>query len=155
VALLSAQDGIAGAMISASHNPFGDNGIKFFAPGGLKLTDAVEAELEAELERGLAASPPVPADPVPTGGAPPPHPGPAIFGPEEAGLDRIGFAWAGGAHRGARHYYCITAPDFLIEYDNTQDGGNHAHSVWRHLRHDFGADLLRLHYANQHPADAG
>jgi len=73
----------------------------------------------------------------------------------EAGLDRIGFAWAGGAHRGARHYYCITAPDFLIEYDNTQNGGNHAHSVWRHLRHDFGADLLRLHYANRHRADAG
>jgi hypothetical protein len=70
----------------------------------------------------------------------------------EAGVDRIGFAWAGGADRGARHYYCVTAPNFLIEYDNTQDGGNHAHSVWRHLRHDFGADLLRLHYAAGHPA---
>jgi hypothetical protein len=70
----------------------------------------------------------------------------------EAGIDRIGFAWAGGAHRGARHYYCVSAPDFLIEYDNTQDGGNHAHSVWRHLRHDFGADLLHLHYAARHPA---
>jgi hypothetical protein len=70
----------------------------------------------------------------------------------EAGLDRIGFAWAGGAEPGARHYYCITAPQFLIEYDNTQDGGNHAHSVWRHLRDDFGADLLRLHYATRHAA---
>jgi hypothetical protein len=70
----------------------------------------------------------------------------------EAGLDRLRFAWAGGAERGERHYYCITAPDFLIEYDNTQDGGNHAHSVWRHLRDDFGADLLRLHYADQHTA---
>jgi hypothetical protein len=70
----------------------------------------------------------------------------------EAGLDRIGFAWAGGAERGARHYYCITAPDFLIEYDNTQDGGNHAHSVWRHLRDDFGADVLRLHYTTGHAA---
>jgi hypothetical protein len=70
----------------------------------------------------------------------------------EAGLDRIGFAWAGGAERGARHYYCVTAPDFLIEYDNTQDDGNHAHSVWRHLRYDFGADLLRLHYADRHAA---
>jgi hypothetical protein len=68
----------------------------------------------------------------------------------EAGLDRIGFAWAGGAERGAQHYYCVTAPDFLIEYDNTQDGGNHAHSVWRHLRHDFGADILSLHYATRH-----
>ena len=69
-----------------------------------------------------------------------------------AGLDRIGFAWAGGAERGARHYYCVTAPHFLIEYDNTQDGGNHAHSVWRHLRDDFGVDVLRLHYANRHAA---
>jgi hypothetical protein len=70
----------------------------------------------------------------------------------DAGLDRIGFAWAGGAERGQRHYYCITAPHFLIEYDNTQDGGNHAHSVWRHLRDDFGADILRLHYATRHAA---
>jgi phosphoglucosamine mutase len=56
VACLAARDGVAGAVISASHNPFGDNGIKFFAPGGLKLTDAVEEELEAELERILAAT---------------------------------------------------------------------------------------------------
>ena len=37
------------AMISASHNPFGDNGIKLFAAGGLKLRDEVEEQLEAEL----------------------------------------------------------------------------------------------------------
>jgi phosphoglucosamine mutase len=36
----------AGAMISASHNPVGDNGIKFFGPKGHKLTDAEEARLE-------------------------------------------------------------------------------------------------------------
>ena len=48
-------------MISASHNPFEDNGIKFFAPGGRKLTDEVEERLEAELDRLLAAGdrPPV------------------------------------------------------------------------------------------------
>ena len=39
------------AMISASHNPFADNGIKLFAPGGRKLPDEVEAALEAELAR--------------------------------------------------------------------------------------------------------
>jgi phosphoglucosamine mutase len=38
-----------GAVISASHNPFGDNGVKLFAPGGRKLTDDVEARIEAEL----------------------------------------------------------------------------------------------------------
>lgn len=70
---------------------------------------------------------------------------------EEAGLDRIRFAWVGPTARGEGHYYCVTAPDFLIEYDNTQDGANHAHSVWRHLRDDWGADLLRDHYARHHP----
>ena len=41
----------SGVVISASHNPFADNGIKFFGPGGAKLTDQAEAELEAELAR--------------------------------------------------------------------------------------------------------
>lgn len=66
------------------------------------------------------------------------------------GLDALSFAWAGGRAPGERHYYCVRAPDFLIEYDNTQDDGNHAHSVWRHTRHDWGADLLRAHYTQQH-----
>jgi hypothetical protein len=67
-----------------------------------------------------------------------------------AGLDRISFAWAGPTEPGAGHYYCVRAPDFLIEYDNTQDGANHAHSVWRHLRDDWGGDPLRDHYARKH-----
>jgi phosphoglucosamine mutase len=41
----------AGVVISASHNPFDDNGIKFFAGDGKKLPDVVEAAIEAELER--------------------------------------------------------------------------------------------------------
>ncbi|MDZ7674356.1 MAG: phosphoglucosamine mutase [Acidimicrobiales bacterium] len=45
----SAALGVPGAMISASHNPFGDNGIKLFAAGGRKLADEVEERLEAEL----------------------------------------------------------------------------------------------------------
>ena len=39
-----------GVMISASHNPHQDNGIKFFGPDGLKLSDAAEAEIEAMVE---------------------------------------------------------------------------------------------------------
>ncbi|GAA2683274.1 DUF3500 domain-containing protein [Streptomyces violaceoruber] len=66
------------------------------------------------------------------------------------GLGSLSFAWAGGLAPGDRHYYCVRAPDFLIEYDNTQDDGNHAHSVWRHVRHDWGTDLLRGHYTEQH-----
>ncbi|MET8820764.1 MULTISPECIES: DUF3500 domain-containing protein [Streptomyces] len=66
------------------------------------------------------------------------------------GLDTLAFAWAGGRAPGDRHYYCVRGPDLLIEYDNTQDDGNHAHSVWRHVRHDWGADLLRAHYTERH-----
>lgn len=43
----------AGVVISASHNPFEDNGIKFFSGEGFKLPDAVEAEIEAELDRPI------------------------------------------------------------------------------------------------------
>lgn len=41
-----------GVMISASHNPYHDNGIKFFGPDGFKLSDQVEEEIEAILESG-------------------------------------------------------------------------------------------------------
>jgi phosphoglucosamine mutase len=44
----------AGVVISASHNPYPDNGIKFFSALGKKLPDAVEAAIETELERPLA-----------------------------------------------------------------------------------------------------
>nr|CDQ34604.1 Phosphoglucosamine mutase [Virgibacillus halodenitrificans] len=44
----------AGIVISASHNPFQDNGIKFFSAEGVKLADAVEEEIEAELEQPLS-----------------------------------------------------------------------------------------------------
>ena len=43
----------AGVVISASHNPYHDNGIKFFSAKGLKLPDAVELEIEAELDRPI------------------------------------------------------------------------------------------------------
>ncbi|KAF1043323.1 MAG: Phosphoglucosamine mutase [Herbaspirillum frisingense] len=43
----------AGVVISASHNPFHDNGIKFFSATGNKLPDAVEADIEAALEQPM------------------------------------------------------------------------------------------------------
>jgi phosphoglucosamine mutase len=43
----------AGVVISASHNPYYDNGIKFFSTDGSKLDDAIELEIEAELEKPL------------------------------------------------------------------------------------------------------
>jgi phosphoglucosamine mutase len=57
VAWLSATRQVPAAMISASHNPFPDNGVKLFAAGGTKLSDPVERALEAELAR-LAGEPP-------------------------------------------------------------------------------------------------
>ena len=47
----------AGVVISASHNPYYDNGIKFFSPEGAKLPDSVELEIEALLDRPLACTP--------------------------------------------------------------------------------------------------
>jgi phosphoglucosamine mutase len=42
-----------GVVLSASHNPYEDNGIKLFGPDGFKLSDAVEEEIEALIENGL------------------------------------------------------------------------------------------------------
>src|SRR3954471_5895233 len=51
----------AGVVISASHNPYGDNGIKIFGPDGFKLPDAEEAQIEAllsgaEIDKGATAA---------------------------------------------------------------------------------------------------
>ncbi|MGW5360069.1 DUF3500 domain-containing protein [Actinopolymorpha pittospori] len=67
-----------------------------------------------------------------------------------AGLEQVTFCWAGSEQRGLGHYYALTAPPFLLEYDNTQNDNNHIHTVWRDLRHDWGEDLLAAHYARQH-----
>ena len=64
---------------------------------------------------------------------------------EKAGWDKVAFAWAGPLERGQKHYYRVQGPTFLIEYDNTQNDGNHIHSVWREFNGDFGVDLLREH----------
>ena len=64
---------------------------------------------------------------------------------KKAGLDKITFAWAGELERGKKHYYRVQGPTFLIEFDNTQNDGNHVHSVWRDFTGDVGRDLLREH----------
>lgn len=69
----------------------------------------------------------------------------------DAGLDAITFAWAGPDEPGRGHYYAVRGPRTLIEYDNTQDGANHIHSVWRDLEGDWGEDLLADHYRAGHP----
>lgn len=56
------------------------------------------------------------------------------------------FAWAGATEAGRPHYYRLQGQSFLIEFDNSQNGGNHIHTVWRDFDGDFGRDLLREHY---------
>lgn len=65
----------------------------------------------------------------------------------EGGVEQIRFGWAGSTERGKPHYYRIQGPKFLIEYDASQNDGNHVHTVWRDFSGDFGRDLLRQHYA--------
>jgi Protein of unknown function (DUF3500) len=65
----------------------------------------------------------------------------------EREFDRLGFLWAGGAERGQPHYYRIQGERVFIEYDNSQRGANHIHTVWRDLTNDFGGDVLARHYA--------
>jgi Protein of unknown function (DUF3500) len=79
--------------------------------------------------------------------------------PELAGqeADRIGsgelyFAWEGSTSPGTPHYYRVQGDDLLIEYDNTQDDSNHAHTVLRRPRSDFGDDILAAHYGQAHVA---
>ena len=68
---------------------------------------------------------------------------------DDAGFERLHFAWA-GAHQPRRpHYYRIHGPTVLVEYDNSQGSANHIHTVWRDLENDFGGDLLRSHYTRQ------
>jgi Protein of unknown function (DUF3500) len=68
----------------------------------------------------------------------------------EADTTDVHFAWAGSPERGRHHYYRLAGRRFLVEYDNTQNDANHAHSVWRDPSNDFGDDLLRRHLAEGH-----
>jgi hypothetical protein len=66
-----------------------------------------------------------------------------------AGTEKIHFEWDGGLKAGEPHHYVIQGPTFLIEYDNTQDGANHVHCIYRDFDNDFG-DALVDHYQKQH-----
>jgi Protein of unknown function (DUF3500) len=67
-----------------------------------------------------------------------------------AGLADVTFAWAGPQTPGRGHYYAVRGPRFVVEYDNTQNGANHIHAVWRDLANDWGEDLLAAHYRVGH-----
>ncbi len=65
-----------------------------------------------------------------------------------AGINNLRFVWAGAEQPGVGHphYYRIQGPTIIIEYDNTQNKANHAHTVVRDLKKDFGGDELLEHY---------
>lgn len=57
VAMFAARDGVPGVVITASHNPYHDNGVKIFGAGGTKVSDAQQEAIEAELSSILSAEP--------------------------------------------------------------------------------------------------
>jgi len=71
---------------------------------------------------------------------------------EKAGTKNLVFSWAGSMEDGPGHakYYRIQGPTIVIEYDNTQNNGNHVHTVVRDLKNDFGGDVLLEHYRSGH-----
>jgi Protein of unknown function (DUF3500) len=66
------------------------------------------------------------------------------------GNDPLHFRWEGPTEVGRGHYYAVQGTDLLIEYDNTADEANHAHTVLRRRHGDFGADVLAAHRAADH-----
>jgi hypothetical protein len=64
----------------------------------------------------------------------------------KAAGEAVKFAWMGATDKGRGHYYRIQGPTFLVEFDNTQNGANHIHTVWRDFKGDWGLDLLADHY---------
>jgi len=79
---------------------------------------------------------------------------PSLAAQEAARLASSGgelhFAWEGPLTPATRHYYRVQGDDLLIEYDNTQDDGNHQHTVLRRPASDFGADILAAHHDQAH-----
>lgn len=69
---------------------------------------------------------------------------------KKAGIDSLYFAWSGALKPGIGNYYRIYGPVLLIEYDNTQNHANHVHTVVRDLTNDYGEDILREHYKEDH-----
>ena len=69
---------------------------------------------------------------------------------KDGGFDQLHFAWAGPLDRSAAHYYRIHGGEFVVEFDNRQNGANHIHSVWREVENDFAGDVLRDHLLMYH-----
>jgi hypothetical protein len=69
---------------------------------------------------------------------------------KQDGTDHFRLVWAGGTDRSRDHYYRIHGGNFIVEFDNIQNGANHIHSVWRDVENDFAQDVLRDHHLMYH-----
>ncbi len=69
---------------------------------------------------------------------------------EDEGFDGLHWAWGGPLEQGKEHYYRIHGGNFVVEFDNRQNGANHIHSVWRDVENDFANDVLREHLLLYH-----
>jgi hypothetical protein len=69
---------------------------------------------------------------------------------QQAGVENIRFAWAGGTKRGELSYFRVQGPTFLIEFSNTMNDPNHIHSGWREFGAEFGRDVLAAHMREDH-----
>ena len=110
----------AGIVISASHNPFDDNGIKFFSADGDKLPDATERAIEARLEEPLSC----------------------------ASSAKLGKAWRVNDAAGRYIEFCkSTFPSFLdlrglkLVVDSAHGATYH---IARHVFHELGADVVAI-----------
>ncbi|MBI5565888.1 MAG: DUF3500 domain-containing protein [Chloroflexi bacterium] len=61
-----------------------------------------------------------------------------------AGWEHVRFGWAGPIEPRRPHYYRLQGPTFLLEHDNSRNGGTHIHSVWRDFSEDFGRHLVQV-----------
>ncbi len=117
-------------------------GIAFSALGSPQISAAIELATAVLGEVPIATPPAAPVDPQVA----------PFVDPQVAAL-AVGvtrFVWAGGVVPGEGHYWRLSNPAYVFEYDNTQDGANHVHALWRDPRNDFGADWLALHHATEH-----
>lgn len=104
VAFEASVRGAIGVVVSASHNPHYDNGIKLFAPGGTKLPDEIEARIEAELA----------------------HPHPATPGEPASVLDAAAYEQAGGPERYVEHVLSVLEGRSLAGLHLVVDAANGA-----------------------------
>ena len=68
----------------------------------------------------------------------------------QGGLEQIHLALGGPIDRSRPHYYRLHGGDFVVEYDNRQNGANHIHSVLRDVGNDFASDVMRDHLLMYH-----